>query len=200
MKEEIPESSNTTRKRPPGRPRKLNNVNDILMDIGDTNVNVLINDNNHDNNTETKQSDNPATKKTRTYQNWWDSDFIWDILDAYEINKSAWKTVSYLQKRFPNDRFNNRFADLAVATVDGWFDRTTHQLLPEYELKLGSHHKRDRQNSNRIGVLDQYPLVKASVIANLTKMRAANAPMKLRNIRIIMKAVIQFEMPELLKR
>jgi len=62
------------------------------------------NDNSHNHNYGTEpnvtvQTDEKAIvndkKQKRSHHDWWDTDFIYDITNAYKINKSGYKTVQY---------------------------------------------------------------------------------------------------------
>jgi hypothetical protein len=187
------------RKRPPGRPRKVPSINDVLMDTNS--VNNSKNTNNeyyHD----SVQIDEKSLdkKQKRNHYDWWNTDFIYDITNAYKLNKSGYLTVQYLQKKFPNDLYNNRFTNLAAATIDGWYNKETHQLLPDYEVKLGEFYDSHKELNNRVGILDQYSDVKALIISTLTDLREGNCGMKIRNIRMVMKAAIMFNKPEILDK
>lgn len=96
---------NKPKKRGPGRPKSIPSVNDMLVD-----------NNNNSNN------DNEEDSKKSTRIDWFGTPFILDILAAYKIHRSGYKTVQYLQTRFPSGEFGGRFDLLAKSTIDGWFD------------------------------------------------------------------------------
>lgn len=191
------------RKRLPGRPKKVLSVNDALMESdtsNNNNNNSTVDHINEPNVQSDEKSIQLGKKQKRNHFDWWDTDFIDDIVNAYKINKSGFLTVQYLQRKFPNDLYHNRFAELAAATIDGWYNKETHQLLPLYQQKfdLGKYYDPHNELNNRIGILDQYLDVKEMLIRTLTDLRKRNCGMKIRNIRMIMKATIMFTKPEIL--
>jgi hypothetical protein len=184
-------SQSVKRKRTPGRPAKAISVNSVL-NSDSTNSN-----NNNNNNDKGNNNDEKPEKKTRV--DWFKSPYIDDILEAYKWNKSGYSTVNYLRKRYPSSKFRGRYDNLAESTVDGWFD-DKHQLLPKYAEKLEETYEPNKQLNNRIAILDQHVDLKSTIIGQLQSIRDAGTAMKIRNIRIIMQAMIKHFKPDLLEQ
>ena len=97
-------------KRKVGRPLHQIQADEILIDNNNDSFNI---------------TDNAVKSMKRAhYVNWFQSEFIHEILDAYRINKSGYLAVKYLNKRFPQLATESapKFALLRDSTIDGWFD------------------------------------------------------------------------------
>ena len=169
-------SSCNKKRKAPGRPRKPVPLDEVLKY------------NNHTNNNNNNNSKN--TDKVRRID-WFKTEFIYDILESYKLNRSGFLVVKDLQNRFPSNRFNRRFDKLSESTIDGWFNLQTHELKPEYAEKLTPNYEPNRQLNNRIGALDKYPEVKKAILDRLKQLRLAGGAMRIRNIRIVIIAIVK---------
>lgn len=135
--------------------------------------------------------DAPASKRGK-YTNWLASPFFPDILAAYARCHSARTTVTTLRRAYPD----GRFARLAHATVQCWFDKQ-HQLLPKIRMQVDQQAAATR-GRGPAGLFAQAPNAETEIKRVLQQMRAAGAPMNSRVIRWVMLAVLQASHPRLL--
>jgi hypothetical protein len=113
--------------------------------------------------------------------------------------RSGYKTVQYLQNRYPSNKFNGRFDLLRHSTIDGWFD-DNHNLKPEYQEKFNDYgESTNPRNAGAKSKLFPYPELEKEIINRLIKTRETGVVMRIRNIRIIMRALIQKHQPQLLE-
>src|SRR4051794_7260532 len=96
-------SDHKSSSKPIGRPKRKIEIQDVLID-----------NNNNNNNTTTE-----STKRSN-YVNWFESEYIHDILEAYRITGSGFKAVQYLNRKFPKltTEICARFVNLAPSTID----------------------------------------------------------------------------------
>lgn len=188
-----PKQSN---KRPIGRPPKHLLLNDVIQDSNHHN-----NNNNNNNNTKNNSDDslnNNSNKKHCARINWFKSPFIHDILAAYKICRSGYKTVQYLQRQFPklDTEEYARFQLLSDSTVDGWFN-SEHQLLPQHAALLNCNWHNPK-GSGRHAILSKYPELVEKIKQTLMDMRKRNISVKVRQARIVFTAMIKLHQPELM--
>jgi hypothetical protein len=167
-------------KLPPGRPKKLQNIDSILSSHPTDNTVV---------------ASDPALRI-----DWFSSPFVHDILQAYKLCRTGYSTVQHLQQHFPRlpTETKGRFHDLSVSTVDGWFDEQ-HQLKPQYAARiLGDYRGRSRTHCTEMQVFFEHRDLEEKIINTLQSMRAAGNATKIRQVRMVMQAFIMKYNPDLI--
>jgi hypothetical protein len=150
----------------------------------------------HTDETEAIETAAAARKKSRgTYTTWFSSPYINDILAAYR--RSAFRSrvaVAELRRYAPDDRYER----LSHSTIAGWFDQDN-QLLPHLsaQLEVEQHVK---HAGGRVRLLEGHPEVEQEMKDVLVKMREAGAPMGIKIVRWVMKAIMdQYHVTPLLE-
>lgn len=160
-----------------GRPKRKSEIQDVLID--------------KDNNTSTQ-----STKRTN-YINWFESEHIHDILEAYRIKGTGFKAVQYLNRQFPKLLTEScpRFANLAPSTIDGWFDENG-KLLKQFDDQLKGRNK--LINSGRPKLINEE--LETIIIKQLQAIRKSGAAIHIKQIRMFIKAIVKRYQPELLDK
>jgi hypothetical protein len=173
-------------------PLSLEQFTEQQLQLNDT---LKYNDDNNNNNNNINEGCN---KKQRTVINWFQSPFIHDILAAYKLHHSGFKTVKYLQQKFPklDTEEHARFQFLNDSTIDNWFN-SEHQLLPQYQALL-NHNWLNPKGAGRHAILAKHPELVEKIKQTLLDMRRRNISVKIRQARIVFTAMIKLHQPELL--
>ena len=137
-----------------------------------------------------------ASKRQRI--NWFDSPYIHDILHAYSLCKTAYRTVQHLQKSYQKRATEEeaRYEQLRESTIISWFDKNG-TLLKQYSDQLAAGFVKDYSKRGKKRVLDRFPDLENTIKVRLLKMRE-KSNIGIADIRAVMCAIIKKEQPDLL--
>lgn len=181
--------SDEANKRTPGRPRKIVQLNDALLNAAD----------------ESKQEDSEDQQCKRSkYCDWLHSPLMHDILEHVRIYRSARAAVEALKKKFPKlpTETEGRFDRLSESTVRGWFDTVEWKLRPSIQRQLQTEPAVNAdQLAGRPDMFHAHPEIESKVKDVLRAMRdkdKGGISVGIDAIRWVMRAVIEENAPELL--
>lgn len=168
----------------PGRPRKQLKAEQVLAVAAVT----------------TEENEGAPLSKRGKYTNWFASPYIHDILAAYQLHlHNSKKAVAYLQRTFPRlpTEAAPRFADLSESTIRSWHDQDG-KLLPRYKQVIEEQRAAATRGRGPSRALLGHPEIEDEVKRVLHIMRQRGAVINILIIRLVMRAIIEKNRPQLL--
>lgn len=178
----------------PGRPKLERNANDVLAAAPAAAAAAAA--------TEAAASTDElgSARKRGKYCNWFATPLIHDILAAYQQTQhSARKTVEWLRRTFPRlpTEVAGRFEDLSESTVRSWHGDDG-ALLPRFRAALDSNQIADHRRHGPLPVLAGHPEIEDEAQRVLSLMRERGATVNVCVVRLVLRAIIMKDEPQLL--